>query len=178
MRRIAIIGLVVLLAACSSPTPPSNAEAPTVVPPAFASVTVTGVSAIRRGGASSGTLALSFAEAGVAAFARGAGSFEVTISDHAGFGSTVHFTGSPSTARSPGSLGATAAISANVLTISILDSDTVNIEPIIVTDIGIAASSAAALGSIDAAMGGFTGSLAAGATNDVLVSLGAVVAGP
>jgi hypothetical protein len=178
MRGIAIIGLVVVLAACSSPAPPPTAEAPTVAPPAFASVTVTGVSAIRRGGASSGTLALSFAEAGVAAFARGAGSFEVTISDHAGFGSTVHFTGSPSTARSPGSLGAMVTISANVLTISILDSDTVNIEPIIVTDIGIVASSAAALGSIDATMDGFTGSLAGGAISDILVSPGTVVAGP
>ena len=181
---IVAIALVATVAACSSsPTMPPSAEGPTVAPPtvappAFASVTVTGVGAIQRAGASSDTLVLSFAEAGAAAFARGAGSFEVTISDHAGSGSTVRFTGSPSTARSPGSLGATATISANVLTISILDSDTVNIEPIIVTGIGIAPSSAAALGSIDAAMGGFTGSLAGGATSHVLVSPGAVVAGP
>jgi hypothetical protein len=139
---------------------------------------VTGIGVVRQGGTSPDTLALSFLEAGNAAFARGPGSFEVTISDHAGSGSTVYFTGTPSTAKSPGSLGATATIRANVLVVSILDSDTNNIEPIIVTGIGIGASSAAAIGSINASMGSFTGSLAGGAVNDVLASPGAVTAGP
>jgi hypothetical protein len=159
------------LAACTSrPTPQ-----PTAAPPAFVSVTVTGVGTIQRGGSSGDTLALSFNEAGVAAIARGPGSFQVTLSDNAGFDSTVSFLGTPSTAKSPGSLGASATVSGNVLTVRILDSDTVNIEPIIVTGVGIAASSTAALGSIEATMGGFTGSLAGGATNDVLVSPGSVL---
>lgn len=177
-RIFLVLALIVTVAACSSsPTPPPSVATPSAAPPAFSTVTVTAVGAVPRGGTSGTTLVLSFGEAAPAAFARGPGSFEVTISDHAGSGATVTFTGSPSTAKSPGSLGATATIAANVLTIHILDSDTVNIEPIIVTGLGIAASSAAAPGPIGAAMGGFTGSLAGGATNDVLASPG-VVSGP
>jgi hypothetical protein len=69
-------------------------------------------------------------------------------------------------------------VSGNVLTVEILDSDTLNIEPIIVTGLGIAASSTAAPGTIEATMGAFTGSLAGGAASDVLVSPGSVVSGP
>ncbi len=102
----------------------------------------------------------------------------MALTDSAGSGTTVSFVGTPSTAKSPGSLGASATVSGNVLTVSILDSDTLNIEPVIVTGLGIAASSTAALGSIGATMGAFTGSLAGGATEDVLVSPGSVVGTP
>ncbi|MHB8460626.1 MAG: hypothetical protein ACYDAK_07930 [Candidatus Limnocylindrales bacterium] len=179
IRILLVLALIATVAACSSsPTSsPSPIATPSAAPPAFSTVTVTAVGSVPRGGSSGATLVLSFGEAAPAAFARGPGSFEVTISDHAGSGATVTFTGSPSTAKSPGSLGATATIAANVLTIHILDSDTVNIEPIIVTGIGIAASSSAAPGPIDAVMGGFSGSLAGGAASDVLAAPG-VVAGP
>ncbi|MBF6604280.1 MAG: hypothetical protein IVW53_01675 [Chloroflexi bacterium] len=177
-RIFLVLALIVTMAACSSsPTPPPSVATPSAAPPAFSTVIVTAVGSVPRGGSSGTTLVLSFGEAGPAAFGRGPGSFEVTISDHAGSGATVTFTGSPSTAKSPGSLGATATIAANVLTIHILDSDTVNIEPIIVTGIGIAASPSAAVGSIGAVMGSFSGSLAGGATNDVLAAPG-VIAGP
>ena len=53
-----------------------------------------------------------------------------------------------------------------------------NIEPIIVTGLGISASSTAALGPIKATMGGFTGSLAGGATDGALASPASVVGNP
>jgi hypothetical protein len=178
-----MIAALALAACTSTPTPtpqptPTPTPQPTAAPPAFVNVTVTGVGTIQRGGSSGATLDLSFNEAGIAAIARGPGSFHVTLLDHAGSGSTVSFLGTPSTAKSPGSLGASATMSGNVLTIDILDSDTLNIEPIIVTGLGIGASSTAALGAIEATMGGFTGSLAGGATTDVLNSPGSVVSTP
>jgi hypothetical protein len=178
------LSLSLALAACTStPTPQPTALAtptsqPTAAHPAFDDVTVVGVGTIQRGGASAATLSLSFNEASVAAIARGAGSFEVTLTDSAGSGTAVSFLGSPSTAKSPGSLGASASVSGNVLTIQIRDSDTLNIEPIIVTGLGIAASSTAAPGPLVATMGAFTGSLAGGAATNVLVSPGSVVSNP
>jgi hypothetical protein len=121
---------------------------------------------------------LSFNEASVAAIAPGPGSFEVTLSDSAGSGATLSFTGTPSTANSPGSLGASASVSGNLLTVQVRGSDTLNVEPIIVTGLAIAASSTAAPGPIVATMGAFTGSLAGGATDVVLVSPGSVVSNP
>jgi hypothetical protein len=173
VKRLLMIAALVLTACTATPTPQ-----PTAAHPAFANVTVAGVGAIQRGGSSAATLTLSFNEASVAAIGRGSGSFEVTLSDNAGSGATVSYLGIASTAKSPGSLGASATVSGNLLTVQILDSDTVNIEPIIVTGIGIVASSLAALGPIEATMGGFTGSLAGGATNDVLVSPGSVEGNP
>lgn len=169
MKQLWFIAALVLAACTTAPTPQ-----PTAAHPAFGTVTVAGVGTIQRGGSSGPTLTLSFNEASVVAIGRGPGSFEVTLTDSAGSTTTVTFTGTPSTAKSPGSLGASASVSGNVLTVRILDSDTVNIEPIIVTGLGIAASSAAAPGPIVATMGSFTGSLAGGATNDVLASPGSV----
>jgi hypothetical protein len=163
-----------VLVACTSPPTPQ----PTAAHPAFVNVTVAAVGTIPRGGSSAATLTLSFNEASVAAIGRGPGSFDVTIADGAGSGTTVSFIRTPSTAKSPGSLGASAAVFGNVLTVEILDSDSLNIEPIIVTSLGIAASSSAALGPITATLGRFTGSLAGGATTDVLVSPGSVGSSP
>jgi hypothetical protein len=106
-----------------------------------------------------------------------AGSFMVTLTDHAGVGTTLAFTGRPSI-DAPGSLGASAELAAgNVLRISIVASDRLNIEPITVTGLGIRASPEAALGSIDATLGAFSGSLAGGVANAALPSPGTVVAG-
>jgi hypothetical protein len=169
VKRLWLIAALALAACTSAPTPQ-----PTPARPAFGTVTVAGAGTIHRGGSSGLTLTLSFNEASVAAIGRGPGSFEVTLTDSAGSTSTVTFTGTPSTAKSPGSLGASAPVSGNVLTVRILDSDTVNIEPNIVTGLGIAASSTAAIGSTMATMRGFTGSLAGGATSDLLASPGSV----
>jgi len=64
-----------------------------------------------------------------------------------------------------------------LLKVSIVASDRFNIEPITVTGLGIRASSEAALGSINATLGAFSGSLAGGTANVVLPSPGTVVAG-
>ena len=181
MKWLLAVAALVVAACTSTPTPQPTATPrpqPSVAPPAFASVTVAGVGTIQRGASSVATLRLSFNEAKVAAIGRGPGSFEVALTDSAGSGTTVSFVGTPSTAKSPGSLGASATVSGNLLTVHIVDSDTLNIEPVIVTGLGIAASSTAALGSIGATMGGFTGSLASGATIDTLASPGSVVSNP
>lgn len=175
--RLAIgsVGVIAVLAGCTSPpTPPP----PTRPPVALAPVGVTEVGDVPRGGASKDVLVLTFTEAGAATIATGAGSFEVTLTDSAGYPDPVGFTGTPSIAA-PGSLGATAKlIRSNVLMVEIVDSDTFNIESVTITGIGIKASPTAALGPINAVINGCVGSLAGCTATNVLTSPGAVVAAP
>jgi hypothetical protein len=158
--------------------PPTPAPTPTPTPQlVFGEVDVTGVGSVPRAGASATTLVLRFTESSVDAIPDAAGSFTVTLADSAGVGTTLVFTGSP-TIDAPGSLGATAElVAANVLRISIVASDTFNVEPITIAGLGIGASSDAAVGPIGARLGDFTGALAAGVANVVLPSPGTVVAG-
>lgn len=160
-----------------APTAPPT-PAPTPTPQlVFGEVGVTAVGSVPRGGASGTTLVLRFTEPSVDAIPDAAGSFTVTLTDHAGVGTTLVFTGTPSL-DAPGSLGASAElVASNVLKVSIVASDRVNIEPITVTGLGISASPEAALGSINATLGAFSGSLAGGMANVVLPSPGTVVAG-
>lgn len=165
--------------------PPSASSAPAITPtPAptpsfvFEDVGVTGVGSVPVGGTSGMTLALRFLEPSFDAIPDAVGSFTVTLTDHAGAGSTLGFPGLPSIIA-PGSLGATAELVAgNVLKISIVASDRFNVELITLTGLAIRASSAAAPGSINATVGSFTGSLAGGVANVVLPSPGTVIAGP
>jgi len=164
------------------PTPtarPTQAPTPRPTPgPVFGDVGLTPVGSVPRGGASGANLVLRFVEPSINAIPRGAGSLTVTLGDAAGAGGTLSFTGTPSL-DAPGSLGARAEFTAgNVLTITIVDSDSMNIEPITVTGLGISASADAALGPISATLGAFTGSLAGGVTNVVLASPGTVIAVP
>jgi hypothetical protein len=116
-------------------------------------------------------------ESSVDAIPNAEGSFTVTLRDSAGVGTTVAFTGTPGI-DAPGSLGATAElIAANVLRISIVASDTFNVEPITVTGLGIGASSDAAIGPIGARLGDFTGALAAGVVTEDVPSPGTVITG-
>jgi hypothetical protein len=153
---LAVVAFVRLVPAPPEPSPsaslaasgtpgPTRSAAPTRSPgPAFASPQVVEVGAIPRGTASTGTLLLRFVERGVDAIPRGEGTFRVTLTDHAGDGSTVAFAGTP-TVEAPGSLGATATLaSPNVLVIGIVDSDIVNIESITITGLGIRVASTAA----------------------------------
>ena len=143
----------------------------------FGEVGVTAVGSVPRGGASGTTLVLRFTEPSVDAIPDAAGSFTVTLTDHAGAGTTLDFTGTPSL-DAPGSLGASAVlVASNVLKVSIVASDRFSIEPITVTGLGIRASPEATLGSINATLGAFSGSLAGGVANVVLPSPGTVVAG-
>ncbi len=74
---------------------------------------------------------------------------------------TVSFSGTPSTAGSTGSLGASASIAGNVLTVNIAGSDTNNIETINVTGLKISAAAGTATGAISAThRSAGTGSLA------------------
>jgi hypothetical protein len=157
---------------------PTPAPTPTPTPQlVFGEVGVTAVGSVPRGGASGTTLVLRFMEPSVDAIPNAAGSFTVTLTDQAGAGATLAFTGTPSIVA-PGSLGASAElVAANVLRISIVASDQFNVELITVAGLGIGASSVAALGSINATLGAFSGSLAAGVANVVLPSPGTVVAG-
>jgi hypothetical protein len=157
--------------ATAPPTP-----APTPTPQlAFAEVEVTPVGGVPRGGASGTTLVLRFVESSVDAIPNAEGSFTVTLRDSTGIGTTVAFTGTPAI-DAPGSLGATAElVAANVLRISIVASDTFNVEPITITGLGIGASGVAALGPIGARLGDFTGALAAGIATEDVPSPGTVV---
>jgi hypothetical protein len=119
-----------------------------------------------------------FTEASAAAILRGPGSLQVTLTDHGGVPDVVTFWGTPSTAG-PGSLGISAALTrGNVLTISIVDSDPLNVEPFTVEGLAIFASDRAALGPINAIIGGCSGSLAGCTATNVLPSPGTVEAAP
>jgi hypothetical protein len=187
----AVVAFAVLQTPSPSPSPgasstvrvtpttrPTPVPTPTPTPQlVFGDVGVTAVGNVPRGGASGATLVLRFVEPAVDAIPGAAGSFTLTLTDHAGVGATLVFTGTPSL-DAPGSLGASAELAAgNVLRISIVGSDSLNIEPITVTGLAISASPEAALGAINATLGAFSGSLAGGVANPMLPSPGTVVAG-
>jgi hypothetical protein len=159
--------------------PPTLAPTPTPTPQlVFGDLGVTAVGSVPRGGSSGDILVLRFTESSVDAIPDAAGSFTVTLADSAGVGTTLAFAGTPSI-DAPGSLGVSAdLVASNVLRISIVASDIVNIEPITVTGLGIGASRDAAIGPITAVVGDFTGAFAAGVANETLPSPGTVVAGP
>jgi hypothetical protein len=164
----------------TAPTPgPTAIEPPTPVPgPVFVAADVVSVGQISRGASSGRTLKLQFLEASADAIPNAAGSFQVTLTDHAGDGSTVAFAGTPSVIA-PDSLGATVSLVApNVLLVSIAASDPFNVELMTISGLGISASSTAAIGSMNAKLDGFTGALATGAASDVLASPGSVTASP
>jgi hypothetical protein len=144
----------------------------------FGDVGITPVGSVPRGGASSATLVLRFVEPSIDAIPAAVGSLTVTLADSGGIGTTLAFSGTPAL-DAPGSLGAKAELVAgNVLQIRIRGADPRNIEPITVTGLGIRATPDAALGPITATLGDFSGSLAGGVANAVLLSPGTVVAGP
>lgn len=172
---VGLIACVTGLAGCGEDTFPSL---PTRTPVALGPVEVTSVGEVRLGGTSESPLVLRFTEVEPRAITSGAGSFQVTLTDHAGRPDTLRFDGTPSI-EGPGSLGASATVTrGNVLTVSIVDSDSFNIESVAVGGLTIAALPAAAIGSINAVIGGCAGSLAGCTASNVLPSPGEVVAGP
>lgn len=170
---VAGLGLLLSVVGCTgNPTPPP----PTRPPLALGPVEVTGVGDVVQGGVSRNELVLRVTETSPAAIGAGPGSFQVTLTDHAGLSDTVGFTGTPSIGA-PGSLGASAALAKrNVLAVRIVDSDSFNIELITITGLAISASRTAALGSINAVVSGCAGSLAGCTAANVLASPGSVVA--
>ena len=151
---------------------PTPSAGPVLVAPGVVSVGL-----IARGASSAPTLVLQFLEARPDAIPAAPGSFVVTLTDHAGDSSTVAFLGTPSVIA-PGSLRATATlIGPNVLMVSIVASDTYNVELITINGLGIKASPTAAIGPINAVLGDFSGSLVTGTEQNTLASPGSVIAG-
>jgi hypothetical protein len=162
------------IAGCGEDTFPSL---PTRAPVALGPVEVTSVGDIPQGGSSDMPLVLRFTEVEPRAITSGEGSFQVTLTDHAGRPDTLRFDGTP-TVEGPGSLAASAALTrGNVLTISIVDSDPLNIESVAIGGLTIVAGPTAAVGPINALIGGCSGSLAGCTASNVLPSPGTVVAG-
>lgn len=168
------LACVTTVGCSNSPTP----EPPTRPPVAFAPIEVTGVGEVALGSASGEDLVIRVTEAGPASIMAGPGSFQVTLTDHAGLSGSVSFVGTP-TVSAPGSLGVTASLTRpNVLTVEIVDSDTVNIEQMTIEHLGIQASTTASLGAVNAIVSGCAGSLAGCTATNVLPSPASVVAGP
>jgi hypothetical protein len=188
---IGALALAVVATAVVLTAQPKSLSSPIVVPTASASVVPTAtptpvagpvfeapqvisVGLVARGTSSKLTLVLRFVEPSIAAIPNAPGSFEVTLTDAANDGSTIAFVGTP-TINAPGSLGIDARLSApNVLRVSIVASDTFNIEPITISGLGIRATATAAIGPLDARLSDFTGSLAGGVVSNILPSPGSV----
>jgi hypothetical protein len=118
-----------------------------------AAVTVTSAGTVPRGGTSGGTATFVFTENAAACFAAGASPAALTVTINDVDGGDVTFTGTPAV-TAPGSLGATATVAGNVLTINFAASDIANIEQITVSGLGIAAATTATAGAISATLGG------------------------
>jgi hypothetical protein len=136
-----------------------------VAPSAFAAITVGSAGNVPVGGTSANNVSFTFTEQAIASIASStAGSFTVTIAPASGPATNLSFVGTPSTVGSTGSLGATASIAGNVLTVSIAGSDTLHVESIFVSGLKISAAAGTATGAISATLSAGTGSLTSPAT--------------
>ena len=171
---LAAVTMLAFVVGCSDKPPTPEPSRP---PVALGPVSVIGVGDLAQGGTSKETLVLEFTEASPAAIATGSGSFQVTLTDQAGRTDTISFTGTPEVRGAPDSLGASVVLnSPNGLTVTIADSDVANLEPFTIAGLGIKASPTAAIGPINAVIGGCTGSLVGCAASTVLPAPGNVVA--
>jgi hypothetical protein len=172
--------------AAIEPTPPATSEAstptptpaptPTPTPAAWADASLVGVGEIAQGSESASAVVLKLTELGVDAIPDAPGSFALTLTDAAGGASGVQFVGTP-TIDAPGSLGLTTRLVApNVLLVSIVASDALNVEPITIEGLGLRASPTAALGPVNLRLGEFSGSLVGGTAGGDLPPVGIVIA--
>ena len=161
-----------------SPTPVPSPSATPYSGPVLEAPDVVSVGLISRDSSSAATVVLKFLEIREDALRNGPGSFLVTLADRDVEASTITFVGTP-TLVAPGSLGATVTLAApNVLMISIVASDPLNVESMTISGLGISATATAAIGPVTAEGSGFTGSLATGWGSKDLPSPGSVVAVP
>lgn len=185
---LAILAVAVLLPRPAQPSPapsgpvkpaspsPSAASAASTASsgPAFAALGVVGIGTIAPGSSSGPTLVVTLNEPGVDAIPDAPGSLRLTLTDSAGDGSTVTFTGTPAVGA-PGSLGATATLVApNVLLVSVVAADLYNIEPITISGLGIRATATAAPGPLVLVAGEFSGSLGGGLASATVPSPGTI----
>lgn len=127
----------------------------TVAAPAvFASTAVTSAGTVPRGGTSTGTASFTFTENTANCFTNVAqpAALVVTILDAAN-NPTVTFVGPP-VVSGPGTVGATATVAGNVLTIAFAGASPVNVEQITVSGLKISATATAATGAIKATLTG------------------------
>ncbi len=131
-----------------------------VAPSVLAAITVGSAGNVPVGGTSALPVSFTFTEQAVNSIPTNtAGSFTVTIAPAAPGAGSVSFVGIPSTAGSTGSLGASASIAGNVLTVNIAGSDTVNIESIFISGLKISAAPGTSTGAISATLSAGSGSL-------------------
>lgn len=124
-------------------------------PLASASVSVTSAGAVPRGGTSSGTASFTFTENSGTCFTNAVQptALVVTILDSAS-AATVSFSGTP-TVTGPGSIGATASVSGNTLTVAFAGATPLGSpEVVTVSGLKISATTAAASGAIQANLTG------------------------
>ena len=108
----------------------------------------------------------------------GAGAFQLTLSDSTGGKDAVSFVGTP-TVTAPGSLGATATVTrSNVITIEIVDSDTINLEPLTIGGLRLRASGTAPVGALSLTIDACSGSLGGCSAMNVLPSPGTIASAP
>jgi hypothetical protein len=156
----------------SAPTPSPAPSAP--VP--WAEASLTGVGEVQLGTDSASAFVFKLTEVGVDAIPDAPGSFRLTLTDAAG-NPSVTYVGTP-TIDAPGSLGITTQLTApNVLMVSIVASDVLNVEPITIGGLTIRAAPTSALGPVSLQLSEFDGSLAGGTTGGDLPPVGTVVAG-
>lgn len=131
---------------------------------AMASITGTGAGSVAQGSTSAGTASYLFTENSIAALPNAAGSMTITITPAAPGAGTVEWVGPP-VVTAPGSLGASASIAGNVLTISVAASDPANVETISITGLKVKASSTASPGAVVATLStGLIGTAFSGGT--------------
>lgn len=156
---------------------PQPVPTPSAPPPvALLPVEITGVGAFPPGRTSLAGMTIRLTEADVGTIGLGEGTLAITFTDAAGAMDAISLTGTPAV-FAPGSLGITASLPArNVLLLSIVDSDPLNIEPVTISNLRLAAADAAAPGAIRATITECTGSLAGCAAERELASPGTVSA--
>jgi hypothetical protein len=148
---------------------------------ALAAVTVTSAGNIPQGGSSVGTATFKICEEAVASLAtNAAGSIDIAILDSAS-ANTLGFSGTP-VVTAPGSLGATATIAGNVLTMSWTNTDILNIECIEVSGLTIDDLLGAATGAVKATLQTPTGNASvaafqAGGTASGVLAVGVAITG-
>jgi hypothetical protein len=120
-------------------------------PAAMASITGTSAGNVAQGSTSAGTASYLFTENSIAALPNAPGSMTVTITPAAPGTGTVSWSGTP-VVSAPGSLGASASILGNVLTINVAASDVNNIETISISGLKVTASATASPGAVVATL--------------------------
>ena len=143
-----------------------------VAPSAFGAVTVGSAGNVPVGGTSANNVSFTFQEQTATSLTNAPGNFTVVLGP-----TGVTFSGTPSVATSSGSLGASASVAGNTLSVSFTGSDTANIESIIITGLKLSAASGTATGAITATITGFGGQFASAAAVGTAFSAGGTASG-